>query len=239
MVISAHPDDAELTCAGTVRKATAAGKSVVFVDCTRGELGTRGTPELREKEATEAASILGVEIRENLGYAGWGRWHKHKRTFSTWSPRSALISHGSFSPLRNWNVIPDHEAVHRLVRAATFSAGLHKVNTERDGVEQEPHRPQRTLTFMQWFDLPGGPDVYVDITDVYDDRTKAILAFASQFHLPDTYDTDEPQTFLSRPEFLEELDARAIHFGSRIGVRYAEAFKAVEPLALDSISDLL
>ena len=238
MVISAHPDDAELTCGGTVRKATKSGKSVVFVECTRGELGTRGTPEIREKEATEAARILGVTIRENLGMPDGAVAHTQENILKVveairaHKPRIILTT-----PVLERH--PDHEAVYRLVRAATFTAGLHKVSTQRDGVEQEPHRPKRTLMFMQWFDLPGGPDVYVDVTDVYEDRTNAILAFASQFHRPGTYDSDEPQTMLSRPEFLEELDARAIHFGSRIGVRYAEAFKAVEPLALDSLTDLL
>ena len=92
---------------------------------------------------------------------------------------------------------------------------------------------------MQQFDFPDHPDLYVDITETYDDRVKAIMAFASQFHAPEAYQSDEPQTLLSDPEFLTGLEARCRHFGSRIGVKYAEAFYAVEPLGLSSISDLL
>jgi len=238
LVVAAHPDDAELTCAGTILKATKAGKRVVIADCTKGELGTRGTPEIREREAAEAAQLMGVDTRVCLDMPDGAVSQTQENILNVVSvirafrPRIILTT----PPLERH---PDHEAVHRLVRAATFTAGLAKVKTQWQGADQEPFRPKRTLSFMQWFDLPGGPDVYVDVTEVYEQRTKAIMAFASQFHLPEAYQSDEPQTLLSRPEFFEELDARAIHFGSRIGVRYAEAFKAVEPLGLASITDLL
>lgn len=238
LVISAHPDDAELTCSGTVKRLTSDGHRVVFVDCTAGELGTRGTPELRAQEAAEAARILGVEERECLGMTDGAVAHTQENILKivevirAYRPRIILTT----PPIERH---PDHEAVHRLVRSATFISGLHKVHTTRHGAPQEPHRAQRTLCFMQQFDLPGGPDVYVDVSDVYDSRIASIKAFASQFHRPDVYQVDEPQTFLSRPAFLEELEARSLYFGSRIGVRYAEAFKAVEPLGVRSISDLL
>ena len=238
LVLSAHPDDAELTCGGTVRNATRAGKTVVFVECTRGELGTRGTPEIRAREAEKAAKILGVTVRENLGMPDSAVAQTQENILKV---VSAIRAHKPLIILTTPVIErhPDHEAVHRLVRAATFMAGLSNVKTERDGVAQEPHRPKRTLSFMQWFDLPGGPDIYVDVTESYKDRTNAILAFESQFHRPGAEASSEPQTMLSRPEFLEELDARAIHFGSRIGLRYAEGFKAVEPLGVASITELI
>jgi LmbE family N-acetylglucosaminyl deacetylase len=134
---------------------------------------------------------------------------------------------------------PDHEAVHRLARAAAFKAGLAKVSTFRDGVEQQPHRPHRMLCFMQQYDFPRNPDIYVDITASFQAKMDSIKAFSSQFYLPDLYESDEPSTFLTRPEFLHEIEARAMYFGSRIGTKYAEAFLAVEPLAVSSLSSLL
>ena len=238
LVISAHPDDAELSCSGTVKELTNRGQSVVFVDCTAGELGTRGSAELRAQEAAEAARILGVAHRECLHMTDGAVAHTQENILKivevlrAYTPRIVLTT----PPLERH---PDHEAVHRLVRAATFLSGLQKVATRRHGVPQEPHRPDRMLCFMQQFDLPGGPDFYVDITSTYPDRLASIKAFASQFHMPETYQADEPETFLSRPAFFEELEARCLYFGSRIGVRYAEAFKSVEPLGLRSLADLL
>lgn len=238
LVVSAHPDDAELSCSGTVKNLTNAGHAVVFVDCTAGELGTRGTPELRATEAAQAARILGVAHRECLHMTDGAIAHTQENILKVvevlraYRPQIMLTT----PPIERH---PDHEAVHRLVRAATFLSGLQKVETYRDGALQAPHRPMRTLCFMQQFDLPDGPDFYVDITDTYADRVASIKAFASQFYMPEAYTSEEPETFLSRPAFFEELEARCIYFGSRIGVRYAEAFKTIEPLGLRTLADLL
>jgi N-acetylglucosamine malate deacetylase 1 len=238
LVLSAHPDDAELCCSGTVKKLTNAGKRVVFVDATRGELGTRGTPELRAQEAAEAAKILGVDVRENLEMPDGNVMHTQENILKV---VGAIRAHRprilvTTPPFERH---PDHEAVHKLARAASFLAGLHKIETERDGKVQEPHRPARTLSFMQQFDLPRPPDLYVDITETYDDRVRSIKAFASQFHVPGEYAGSEPETLISRPAFLDELEARARHFGTRIGVKYAEAFFSIEPVGLKSLADLL
>lgn len=238
MVLSAHPDDAELACSGTIKNLTNEGKTVVFVECTRGELGTRGTPELREREAAEAATILGVHERECLEMPDGHIAHTDEnirrviRSIRRWRPRLMLIP----PPVERH---PDHEAVHKLARPAAFLAGLTKIETTWEGIAQEPHRPHRMLCFQQQYDFPRDPDIYVDITATFEDKMRSIRAFSSQFYLPDLYTADEPMTFISRPGFLDEIEARARYYGSRIGTEYAEAFLAVEPLSVSSLSVLL
>ena len=238
MVLSAHPDDVELACSGTVRNLTSEGHTVSLVECTRGELGTRGTPELRLLEAERAASILGVATRECLEMPDGSIMHTDDNIMRVVESIRAHRPHLLLIP-PPFERHPDHEAVHRLARAAAFKAGLAKVSTFRDGVEQQPHRPHRMLCFMQQYDFPRNPDIYVDITASFQAKMDSIKAFSSQFYLPDLYESDEPSTFLTRPEFLHEIEARAMYFGSRIGTKYAEAFLAVEPLAVSSLSSLL
>ena len=238
LVISAHPDDAELACGGTIRNLTNEGLGVVFLDCTRGELGTRGTPERRAQEAQRAGEILGVQHRECLGMPDGAIEYTQEniRAVATviraWRPHIVLIP----PPVERH---PDHVAVHRLCTAATFVAGLSKVTTYRDGVEQQPHRPQRTLCFQQQYDFPRLPDLYVDISSTIQAKMDSIRAYTSQFHAPGDYTSDEPETFISRPAFLLELEARARYYGSRIGTEFAEGFLAVEPLGVGSLSALL
>lgn len=238
LVISAHPDDAELACGGTIRALTNQGHDVVLLDCTRGELGTRGTPELREQEAQRAADILGVRHRECLSMPDGAIEHTQENiraivtSIRTWRPHIVLIP----PPVERH---PDHVAVHKLCVAATFTAGLTKVVTHRDGVEQQPYRPKRTLCFQQQYDFPRLPDLYVDISATFAAKMDSIRAYTSQFHAPGEYTSDEPETFISRPAFLMELEARARYYGSRIGTDYAEGFLAVEPIAVASLADLL
>lgn len=238
LVICAHPDDAELSCAGTIKKLTNEGRTVVFIECTRAELGTRGTPEIREAEAASAAAILGVHAREQLGIPDGGventleNVHKLVVAIRAWKPTLMLIP-------SEYERHPDHEAVHAISRRAAFLSGLMKITTSRDGVEQAPHRPKRMLCYQQFYDFPGGPDLYVDVTDTFNDKMGAIRAFASQFHVPENYTSNEPETLLSNPEFLLTIEARERYYGSRIGVTYAEGFKTVEPLGLSSLSQLL
>lgn len=238
LVISAHPDDAELACGGTIRSLTNQGHEVVFIDCTRGELGTRGTPELRKQEAKRAADILGVRHRECLAMPDGAIEHTQENILAivaairAWRPQMILIP----PPVERH---PDHVAVHKLCIAASFIAGLTKVITERDGVVQTPHRPKRTLCFQQQYDFPRHPDIYVDISSTFTAKMDSIRAYTSQFHAPEEYSTDEPQTFISRPAFLIELEARARYYGSRIGTEYAEGFLAIEPIAVTSLTDLM
>jgi len=238
MVLSAHPDDAELSVAGTVKILTNEGKKVVFVECTRGELGTRGTPELREVEANAAANILGVGERECLGMPDGAIMHTTENihrvvaSIRLWKPRILLIP----PPFERH---PDHEAVHRLARAAAFLSGLTRVETTHAGVVQEPHRPERMLCFQQQYDFEKSPDLYVDISSAFNDKMASIKAFSSQFHVPEVYSSQEPTTYISRSDFLQELEARDRYYGRRIGVQYAEAFLAIEPISVSSLSVLL
>lgn len=238
LVICAHPDDAELSCGGTIKKLTNEGRSVVFIECTRAELGTRGSPEIRDQEAERAAAILGVHTRECLGIPDGGVDNtldnalKLVVSIRRWKPQLMLIP----APYERH---PDHEAVHLIARRAAFLAGLTKIHTSDHDGQQQPHRPTRMICYQQHYDLPGGADFYVDITETFQAKMSAIRAFASQFHVPQEYDSSEPETMLSRPEFLQAIEARERYNGNRISTSYAEAFKAVEPLGLSSIGVLL
>jgi bacillithiol biosynthesis deacetylase BshB1 len=237
MVIGAHPDDAELCAAGTIAKLTSEGKKVVLVDCTRGEMGTRGTPELREKEAIDAAKILGVSDRINLdmqdGFIKINEetLYKMVSVIRRFRPKIILI-HPWFE--RH----PDHENTHRLFRDAMFKCGLRKFVTEYEGKIQDNYRTRRIYSYMQAYQFPKPPDFFVDISDVHDIKLEAIKAFSSQVFVDGKY-TQEPQTRLSSPEFMEELIARARYLGGLCGVKYAEAFLNVEPLLISSLSKLI
>ncbi|MBU3698838.1 MAG: bacillithiol biosynthesis deacetylase BshB1 [Candidatus Kapabacteria bacterium] len=238
MVVCAHPDDVELSCAGTVKILTNDGHRVVFIECTHAELSTRGTPQLRAMEAAEAARILGVDDRESLGLPDGAIENKLEHVMPLvgsirhWRPDVMLIPPPSERH-------PDHEAVHAISRRAAFLSGLARIETSRESVPQAPWRPKRMLCYQQQYDFPRHADVYVDITEVFHEKMASIRAFASQFHVPEAYSSDEPQTFISRPGFIEEIEARARYFGGRIGTQYAEGFLAVEPLAVKSLADLL
>ncbi|MCO6466203.1 MAG: bacillithiol biosynthesis deacetylase BshB1 [Bradyrhizobiaceae bacterium] len=238
LVLSAHPDDAELCAGGTIAKLTSEGKRVVLVDCTAGELGTRGTPQIRAEEAAHAAHILGVHERIILSMPDGNITDSQEnrleviRMYRRYKPSLILTSP---SIERH----PDHEAVHRLARAAAFLSGLRHITTTDDGVQQETHRPKRIMCYQHQHDLPDGADLLVDVSSTWDLKIAAILAFASQFHAPNTYTSDEPETLISRPAFLAEVEGRARYYGSRFGVTFAEAFKSVEPLAVDSLSVFL
>lgn len=238
LVLSAHPDDAELGAGGTIAKLTNEGKHVVLVDCTAGELGTRGTPELRTAEANAAAKALGVTERVILSMPD-GRIADTLenrleviRMYRAYTPTLVLTS-------PSYERHPDHEAVHKLARAAAFLAGLRHVTTEHNGAKQDPHRPKRILCYEHRYALPGGPDLYVDVTDTWNEKINSVKAYGSQFHVPETYNSNEPETFLSRPVFLTELESRARYYGTQLGVTYAEAFKAVEPIVVNSLSVFL
>jgi bacillithiol biosynthesis deacetylase BshB1 len=236
IVFAAHPDDAELGCGGSILKLSKEGKKVVIIDATQSELSTRGNIELRQKEAEDAAQVLKLHARENLNI--------HDGTIS--SNEEYIIK--VVQQIRKWRpeiIImppqferhPDHEEMHRLVRKAAFFSGLQKIETELEGEKQEPHRAKRMFCFMQTYDFQ--PNFYVDISDTLDEKVSAMKAFASQFHNPEKYQSDEPETFISRPGFLEMLESRARYFGEKIGVKYAEAFYSVEPIGIDSLSIFL
>jgi len=232
LVIAVHPDDAELGCGGTIIKHVQMGKKVGVVDLTRGELGTRGTAESRDDEAARAAEILGLSARENLGLRdGFFRNDEpHQlaviQTIRKYCPE-IIISNALVD--RH----PDHGRAGDLVNDAVFLAGLRKIETVGDdGVPQAPHRPRLLLQLIQDYYIK--PDIAVDVTDYWAAKIKAIKAYRSQFH-SEAYVSDEPQTYISKPDFLEYIEGRAREYGKYIGAKYAEGFTCRRLLGVDDL----
>jgi bacillithiol biosynthesis deacetylase BshB1 len=227
LAFGAHPDDVELSCAGTIIKHVSLGYQVGVVDLTRGELGTRGTPEIREAEAMTAAEILGIQVRENLDMRDcfFENDEAHRmsviRMIRKYRPDVVLAN-----AIRDRH--PDHGRAAELVRDACFYAGLLKIQTEEEGLQQSPWRPRALYHYVQdqWIE----PDVLIDISDYWEKRMASVLAFRSQFHDPASA---EPETYLSKPEFLESLEFRARTLGKMIGVDYAENFTTLRKTGVD------
>jgi N-acetylglucosamine malate deacetylase 1 len=232
LALGAHPDDVDLSCGGTVAKLAKQGRLVGIADLTRGELGTRGSQEIRAAEASEAARILGVTVRENLGMPDGNlettleNRLKIVRMIRKYQPDVLLIPY----PVDRH---PDHEHAHVLCREAWFAAGLAKIPTELDGASQEPFRPRAYYYYMQWFEFQ--PSFIVDISDEFDQRMECVRAFKSQFYDPDS---NERQTILSTPEFLEMLRTRMAYYGDKIGKKYGEAFYSVTALEVRDLFKL-
>ena len=218
LALAAHPDDVELCAGGTMCLLAKQGYATGIVDFTRGELGTRGTPEGRLEEAAAAAEVLGLAARDNLGLADGHIENTPEtrrrliRSVRRYRPGIVLIN----APQCRH---PDHEAAATFAAEALFYGGLAKIETEDDGEKQEPWRPHHVLHYMQ--SLPFEPTFVVDVSDVWDQRIAALRAFRSQFHNPD-YDGDEPETFVSNPAFFAWVEARARTYGYRIGATYGE-----------------
>ena len=218
LALAAHPDDVELSVGGTMCLLADQGHRTGIVDFTRGELGTRGTPEGRMEEAAAAAEILGLSARANLGLPD-GDIQNTKanqvrliRAVRRYRPHVVLAT---AEKVRH----PDHGAAAQLSVDALFYAGLAKVETfEDDGTPQEPWRPHHVLHYVQALDVE--PTFVVDVSGVWDRRMEALLAFESQFHRPDG--DDGPQTYISNPDFLAWVEARARTYGYRIGAAYGE-----------------
>ncbi len=232
LAFGAHPDDVEITCAGTVAKLARDGKTVGIVDLTQGELGTRGTKSIRKKEAEEAGKILGIAFRENLKIPD-GNIEVNKKnvtkiieTLRAYRPEVILFPH---SLERH----PDHEHAYLLCKKAWFYAGLEKISTRVNGRKQEPFRPKKYFHFMQKYEFT--PSFIVDVSDVYELKTKCLHAYESQFHNPKS---TERETLLSSKIFLEHIKARDLHFGSLINVEFGEPFFSIEPIGVDSFFGL-
>ena len=237
MVIGAHPDDAELSCGGTIAKLTKEGKKVVLVDLTRGEMGTRGNSEIRKNEALEAAKILGAKERVNLelrdGFIRNDEPSIYKVVSAVRKYRPKIIL------MHPWfERHPDHENTHKLVRDALFKCGLKMYETEDGGSSQAIYRTRRIFCYMQAYQFPRPSDFFVDISDVHDIKIEAIKAFSSHVFADRKYE-NEPRTRLSTPEFMEQLISRARYLGGLNGVKYAEGFLSIEPVILSSLSKFL
>lgn len=237
LAFGAHPDDVELGCGGTVAKLTAEGKRVVIVDLTAGELGSRGNAEIRLKEAEKAGKKLNLVERLNLGLPDGNIEQSRENIIKVikiirkYRPKAILVT-------PHFERHPDHESANRLVRTALFKSGLHKIETELDGKKQEPYRTRRLFAYMMSYQFSRRPDFYVDISDYFEKKMEAIYCYASQVHIEGQKNENEPETRLSRPEFLLELEARARYFGTLIGVKYAEAFQSTEPVLVRDMSAL-
>jgi bacillithiol biosynthesis deacetylase BshB1 len=233
LVLSVHPDDAELGCGGTILKHIALGKKVGIVDLTQGELGTRGSVEIRAKEAAAAAQILGLAVRENLaipdGFFENTKQYQLKVIEAIRKYQPEIIITNAYHDRH-----PDHGRACNLVTDSVFLSALRKIETYADGKLQEPWRARLLLHFIQ--DVYIQPDIVVDITDYWDKKIESVNAYGSQFYNPEW--AGEPQTYISSPEFIAVVEARAREFGKSILVKYAEGFTSRKILGVDSLFNL-
>jgi bacillithiol biosynthesis deacetylase BshB1 len=236
LAIGVHPDDVELGCSGVIINEIKRGKKVGVVDLTQGELGTRGNIETRYKESASAAMIMGVHLRENLkmrdGFFKNDEEHQLKliQAIRKYQPEVVI---GNILHDRH----PDHGRAGHLISAACFLSGLTKIETKNEeGKKQEKWRPKYVLHYMQdWY---HEPDILIDITDVFEQRMKAIEAYSSQFYSAGATD-QEPQTYISTPDFLDSVIARARVLGKKIGVKYAEGFTSEKKIGIRNLDALV
>ncbi len=238
LAIGVHPDDVELGCSGTLINELKRGKKAGILDLTQGELGTRGTAETRYHEAAKAAEIIGVQVRENLkmrdGFFRNDEQHQLQLI--------AAIRH--YQPdIVIANVLhdrhPDHGRAGQLIADACFLSGLVKIETfSSNGERQAKWRPSYVLHYLQdWY---HEPDLLIDISDVFEQRMRSIEAYSTQFHTSgDAGATEGPQTYISTPDFLDSVIARARMLGKRIGVKYAEGFISEKKIGIRSLDALI
>lgn len=235
LVFGAHPDDAELGAGATIAKEVAKGRKVGIIDLTRGELGTRGTAEIRDSEAAAAAKILGVAVRENLEFADGffvnDKWHQLQiiKMIRKYRPNIVLCN-----AVEDRHI--DHAKGSKLVSDACFLSGLVKIDTKLDeiGEWQVAWRPKQVYHYIQWKNLE--PDLVVDVSGYIDKKTEAIMAYASQFFDPTS---KEPETPISSKNFIDSVNYRARDLGRLVGVEHAEGFTAERYVAVDSLEALL
>lgn len=232
LAIGAHPDDVELGCGATVAKEIAAGKKVGILDLTRGELGTRGSAEIRDQEAATSAKILGVSVRENLAFADgfFLNDEKHQleiiKIIRKYQPEIVLC-----------NAIDDRHIDHpkgsKLVSDACFLSGLRKIETILNNESQKEWRPKQVYHYIQWKNIE--PDFVVDVTGFVETKLNAVKAYGSQFYDPNS---KEPTSPISSKNFLDSVVYRAQDLGRLVGVEYAEGFNSERYVAVKSFDDL-
>jgi len=232
LAIAVHPDDVELSCAGTLLKHIDMGKKVGILDLTRGELGSRGTAETRDVEAADSAKILGVHVRENVRMADGFFTHTEENL------RRIIAILRKYQPdIVLANALndrhPDHGRAAKLTADACFLSGLVRIETELDGKIQDKWRPKALYHYIQ--DYYRKPDFVIDITSYMEQKTKAIMAFKTQFFDPES---KEPETPISSKAFLDFLSARAQEMGRPAGFLYAEGFEVVRIPGVNDLFDL-
>lgn len=232
LVFAAHPDDAELAMGGTIALLAKHDLKVGIIDFTRGELGTRGSADIRQKEAFQAAIILKAALRENLGIPD-GDIEINKENISKvimcirkYKPKFV------FAPYCN-DRHPDHIQVSHIVKKAMFSSGLEKIKTFEKERKQDAFRPKKLYYYMQTYTFE--PSFIIDISESFADKMKAVSAYSSQFYNPKSI---EPETFISQPSFIKYVESRALVYGFKIGKDYGEPFFSEESMEYDIIKIL-
>lgn len=233
LAFGAHPDDIELNCAGTLLTEKANGKKTGVIDLTQGELGTRGSAEIRKQEATAAAKILQLDVRKNLELADgfFKNDETHQRQIITvirqYQPSIILCN----APEDRH---PDHGKAAQLIEDAVFLSGLRKIETYDNGLPQEVWRPTYVFNYVQ--DRYLHPNFVIDISAVMEQKLAAIRAYTTQFDSPDL---SEPQTYISTPDFLESIIYRSKMYGKMIGVKYAEGFISKKMIGFNSFDSFI
>ncbi|MDR6301117.1 bacillithiol biosynthesis deacetylase BshB1 [Mesonia maritima] len=233
LAIGAHPDDVELSCAGTLAKEIANGKKVGILDLTQGELGTRGSAEIRAEEAQNAAEILGVKMRKNLKFSDGffinNTAHQLEIIKILRKYRPEIIF---------CNAVDDRHIDHgkgsKLVSDACFLSGLRKIETTFEGNKQKEWRPKFVYHYIQWKELE--PDIIVDISGFMEKKLDSVKAYKTQFY---DKNSEEPNTPISSNNFLDSVTYRARNLGRIIGTDHAEGFTVERCPAVDSIFDLI
>jgi N-acetylglucosamine malate deacetylase 1 len=234
LAFGAHPDDVELSCAGVLHAEKAKGKTTGIIDLTQGELGTRGSIETRYEEASAAAKILNVDIRENLKMADgfFKNDETHQRQIINilrkYQPEIIICN----APEDRH---PDHGKGANLINDAAFLSGLMKIETLENGIVQKPWRPKYVFHYIQ--DRYLKPDFVVDITDSFEQKMESIRAYKTQFYDPQSKDGN--QTYISAPAFLDSIVERAAMFGKMIGVQYGEGFISKKMIGINSFDAII
>jgi bacillithiol biosynthesis deacetylase BshB1 len=233
LAVGAHPDAIELSCAGVLLKEHYLGKTTGVLDLTRGELGSRGSAEIRDQEAAAAAKILKLSIRENLafkdGFLVNDEAHQLEMIKMIRKYRPEIVLCNAIKDRH-----PDHAKASELTSVSCFLSGLQRIETSLDGELQEPWRPKQVYHYIQWLDIE--PDFVVDITGYIDDKMAAVQAYKTQFYQPGD---KGPQTPINSKNFLESIKYRSANFGRLIGTEHAEGFTSERPPAINSVFDLI
>ncbi len=233
LAFGAHPDDVELCCAGTLLKHIDAGFKVGIIDLTRGELGTRGSAETRDKEAADSAKVLGVSLRKNLffrdGFLVNDEQHQLEVIKHIRLHRPDIVLCNATSDRHT-----DHGVGAALVAKACFLSGLRKIKTKNEGTSQTEWRPRVVYHYIQ--DRYLKPDLVIDVTPFMDKKNEAIRCFKTQFYNPQS---DEPITPISTLEFMEFLNGRSMDMGRIIGVAHGEGFQTERSVGVKLLTDLI
>ena len=234
LAFGSHPDDVELGCGGSILSAISQGLKVGIIDLTKGELGTRGTPEIRKKESEKASEILGVSFRKNLdfkdGFFINDEEHQLKIVEVLREHKPSIIF---CNAVKDRHI--DHPKGSKLVSDSCFLSGLSKINTNyNNSKNQSPWTPKQIYHYIQWFDLK--PDILIDISEFQEKKMKAIMAYESQFYNPKS---TEPNTPISSKGFMDSIKQRDQNFGRISGVDAAEGFTVERPPVVRDIKGII